>query len=785
MPFFLVSEKCLTRQTEGHRPWRFRMEWSIVVLHRGFETLDSFFMRRSAMATAAKSFNQEQMDQIVAASQPERLSGPGKHPIPSDHAAHVVQLAGWGQTRLAADHLLFPELSGLLPGVVAGIIRQLNIQFVGARLLPEDSEAEATRKIRQRQYSYETLLETAVNFMGLESRWLNGVERLQAVGSIRGALAEWEAREAAEGTGSVAAAVVRRFLDRMKLVMKGASMVAKTAVRIEQALDFKKPVLLAFLDKAQAEIEGNIYTRMVREGRCRFGNDYALGLRWLRHLGFEQVSTNPILAALAYQDDPALGGIFQAEVKSHPKFALWKAKPERYGDEIALYATLLALWDNLHVYRPVFFNLAKESGGGVVSFQLNPNIAHLVQESVRDVFAAFAAATEDLRVYDDYLLAGYAAARERARPNMVIKVAACSPTAREIARTINTFGFGSNVTVVYTASQEVTMILEELAGMAGAIRKGIVPTQLYMTNMGGRFESHLRELKLEEFFAELKKRLGEAEALKRVEHLATANGTKPNVDAAKGYEAKVVAATRVGGQRTIDANVIAALEGLASAEELKTWEDVIGKSGTLVARRVWGIFFSEANREKWLDYLCRKHQLSREQAKLIFSRICYLPAAKRKPQDTYWTLTGNNMVHTELPNHQENVRKMAEEPGFNLADYVESITAQFPQEVADKLNTIPDFRRGYELNAELNRLLHEAGIPGDFGSRGHTPKQWPDFGSVIKTLADFKGAYDKFRGDMLGLFKAAAQPAQTAKPGVKKAARKAPKAAARKRPGRR
>ncbi len=729
------------------------------------------------MAKAAQSLTQEQIDQIVAASQPERLSGPGKHPISKDHAAHVVQLTGWGQTTLAADHLLFPELNGFLPGVVAGVIRQLNIQFVGARLLAEDSETEISRKIRQRQYSYETLLETAINFLGLESRWLNGVERLQAVGSIRGALAEWEAREAAEGMGSVAAAVVRRFLDRMKLVMKGASMVAKTAVRIEQALDWGKPILLAFLGKAQAEIEGNIYTRMVREGRCRFGNDYALGLRWLRHLGFEQVSTNPVLAALAYQDNPELPRTLQAEVKSHPKFAVWRAKPEQYGDEIALYATLLALWDNLHVYRPIFFNLANESGGGVVSFQLNPNIAHLVQESVRDVFAAFAAATQDLGVYDDYLLAGYAATRERARPNMVIKVAASSPAAREIARTINTFGFGSNITVIYTAGQEVTMILEELAGMASAIKKGIAPTQLYMTNMGGRFESHLREVELEELFGELKKKLGEAEALKRLEQLAAANGTKPKVDAAKGYEAKVVAATRFGSQRTIDANIIAALEGVASAEELKSWENAIGKSGTLVARRVWGIFFSEMNREKWVDYLCRKHQLSREQAKLIFSRVCYLPASKRKPQDTYWTLTGSNMVHTEFPNHQENVRKIAEDPGFNLGDCVESITGQFPQEVVDKLNAIPDFRKGYELNAELNRTLREAGIGGDFGSGGHKPDQWPDFGSVQKTLTEFKGAYDKFRDDILGLFKAAAPAAR--------AATKAAKASGKKRGARR
>ena len=55
---------------------------------------------------------------------------------------------------------------------------------------------------------------------------------------------------------------------------------------------------------------------MVKEGRCKFGNDYALGLRWLRHLGFEQVSTNPVLAARAYQDEPALHRAFQEEFKT-------------------------------------------------------------------------------------------------------------------------------------------------------------------------------------------------------------------------------------------------------------------------------------------------------------------------------------------------------------------------------------------------------------------------------------------------------------------------------------
>jgi hypothetical protein len=140
------------------------------------------------------------------------------------------------------------------------------------------------------------------------------------------------------------------------------------------------------------------------------------------------------------------------------------------------------------------------------------------------------------------------------------------------------------------------------------------------------------------------------------------------------------------------------------------------------------------------------------------------------------------MVHTEFPNHQENVRKMAEDPAFKLADYAESITHPFPPEVLTTLNTIPDFRKGYELNAELNQALREAGIAGDFGRDGHTPAEWPEFGSVQKTLVEFKAAYDKFSKDMVGLFMAAAGPApkaaKPAKAGKPKTAAKTVRAAA-------
>ena len=573
----------------------------------------------------------------------------------------MIQLTQWGQTSLAADHLLFPEINGALAQTVSGVIRGLNILFASARPVQSEDLASLKAKINLRQYAYETLLETALNFYGLESRWLDEAEKAEAISYVLNALEEWENREKEENGISVAGAVLEKWLAEMKRVQKGMSMAAKTASRIEEGLDFRNNVMVSFLKKAEKEIKGNIYYRMVKEGRCKFGNDYALGLRWLRHLGFEQVSTNPVLAARAYQDEPALPLAFQEEFRRHPNHTLWSSSLSTFGDEITLFATLLALWDNLYVFRPIFFNLRETSGGGVVSFQLNPNIAHLVEESIRDVFKAFSLASENLAVYDRYLLAGYRMDGDRGRPNMVIKVAASSPAAREITRTINSFGFGSNITVDYSVSQEATLILEEMGGMAKAIRKGIRPTQLYMTNMGGRLESHLREVKLEEFFRELKKTTGEKMAAEKVSKLSEANGTQAKVSQAKTYEEKVVAATRFASQKTLNEPVFDALKEVASRESLQEWEKAMGRSGTFVARRVWGIFFSDANRERWINYLMKKYGLSQDQACLVMDRIHYLPASKRKPFDTYWTLASRNLVHTEFPDHQENVRKMAEE----------------------------------------------------------------------------------------------------------------------------
>jgi hypothetical protein len=639
-------------------------------------------------------------------------------------------------------------MNGILSQTVGGVIQRLNFLFALSN--PSDGEFGQSRlgKIYFRQYAYEALMESALNFYGLESRWLSEDEKSDCLTYILNALGEWEHLEQKEGRYSVSTAVVKKWLSKMKRVQKGGSMAAKTAQRIEASLDFQKETLVDFLKKAEREIQENIYYKMVKDGKCKFGNDYALGLRWLRHLGFEQVSTNPVLAARAYQDEPDLAETFAEEVKAHPSFRQWSAKPSQYAEDIALFATLLALWDNLHVFRPIFFNLRGTSGGGVVSFQLNPNIAHLIEESVQDVFRIFSFASENLSTYDAYLLAGYRIQGERGRPNMVIKVAATSPAARTITRTINSFGFGSNITVDYTVSQETTLILEEMDGMAQAIRKGILPTQLYMTNMGGRLESHLRERKLEESFKDLREKVGEEKAIQNIMRLSEANGTKEEVSKAKNYEEKVWAATRFAhGQKRIDEPAFEALREVASRESLQQWEEVIQRSGTLVARRVWFIFFFEANREKWIAHLIKKHHLTRDQARWIMNRIHYLPASKRKPFDTYWTLSSRNLVHTEFPDHQENVRRMAEEPQFNLKEYEESISRAFPPETLEQLNQMEDFRKAFEINPELAGIFNEVGISGDYGLKGLMPSEWPTFGPVQKTLAEFKSAYDAFQGE--------------------------------------
>jgi hypothetical protein len=92
---------------------------------------------------------------------------------------------------------------------------------------------------------------------------------------------------------------------------------------------------------------------------------------------------------------------------------------------------------------------------------------------------------------------------------------------------------------------------------------------------------------------------------------------------------------------------------------------------------------------------------------------------------------------------------MAEGPQFNLKEYEESISNTFSEETLKQLNQMADFRKAFEINSELEGMFKEVGISGDLGSKGLMPSEWPEFGPVQKTLAEFKAAYDNFQKEMV------------------------------------
>ena len=94
---------------------------------------------------------------------------------------------------------------------------------------------------------------------------------------------------------------------------------------------------------------------------------------------------------------------------------------------------------------------------------------------------------------------------------------------------------------------------------------------------------------------------------------------------------------------------------------------------------------------------------------------------------------------------------MAEGPQFNLKEYGESILHAFPKATTEQLSQMSDFKKAFEINSELAQVFKEVGISEDMGPGGLTPSNWPEFGPVQKTLAEFKNAYDSFQEEMVTL----------------------------------
>ncbi len=687
---------------------------------------------------------------VVFESRPEKLTLP--MPPRVDHADHIVKTALIGHTKLAADHILHPSMRGKLVEVLSSAIRRLNLEFIKARILPEDSEDVKRQKIITRQRCYEVLIELALNLAGMESRWVGFSEEEvdEALKRIAFTLSDWEAIERNEvGAAIVAEAVVSKILEEMKLVRKGDSMLANMAREIEAKLD-KNDITRSFVLIAKELIQSNIYYQFISRGMCKFGNDYALGLRWLRHLGFVQVSTNPVLAAIAYDDNPRLWEDFKEVVKQHPE---WMKNPEAYADEIAMEATRTGLMENFLVFRPPF--LLKKYADGMISYQLNPLKAEDAKASVEDAIKFYSRLEEDLKVYDAYLLWGYPETEERGRPNIVFKVAGSSPAAIEIAEKLNSMGMGTNITVVYTVSQEVILGMAEMRGMAKALKKGIPITRVYVTNMGGRLEDHLREVEAEGLLKEALEKVENKEELLRelAKGLGVLEDYEKMKDASLDEKVSFLCSKRVLGRKLthpafIEVLAKAGLHGgnkEAIEKDLAYRDKVIGYSGIFVTQRVYKIFFSPENRPKWIEYLQKEYDLTREQAEDIINKIDVLPASKRKPIDTLLTLASKNMTHTEFPNHQLNVLRTSQEKGFNILDYAESVMLEYDSEILEELMKRADFVKAYEVPPDLAEKLKEIGIKGDFGTRGLKVEEWPKYGPCVKTMKQFSEGYIRFR----------------------------------------
>jgi hypothetical protein len=175
-------------------------------------------------------------------------------------------------------------------------------------------------------------------------------------------------------------------------------------------------------------------------------------------------------------------------------------------------------------------------------------------------------------------------------------------------------------------------------------------------------------------------------------------------------------------------------------------ENDIGLAGTFIACRVYWIFFSSENRARWLMYLQKEYGLSPSESKDVIDKIDLLPAAKRKPADTFLTLARRNLTNTELPAHQWKVHQTSREEAFNLDLYVNAIMRKPIPEVLQRLLVeFRDFRRAYELIPELIVELKKVGIKDGFGDSGLRVEEWSSFGPVVKTMTWFKEGYETFK----------------------------------------
>lgn len=702
-----------------------------------------------------------QIREVIIKSKPKPLALPT--PPYVDHADHMIKISLDGHTKLAADHILHPEMSKMLNEVIGSLTRRIGFLFT--EFDRGIGESYSNDLIVSKSRIYDMLLEIVWNLIGIEPKWASIPEDVsnRVLRTISEFLktCEYEERKII-GSPSILKSTIMIQLEKAMLVNKGNSMVAWMANEISNRIR-NDDITGSYINAVREVISKNFYYNAYKNGLCKFGNDYALGLRWLRHLGYVQVSTNPVLASIAYSDDPSLWESFKEYfmenvVNIHPE---WLREPEKHADDIAMEATLFVLLENFYVFRVPF--LLSNGHDGLVSYQLNPLIADDVEKSV-EAAREFAKRLENiLKVYDSYLLWGYNWPTEKGRPNLVIKVAAAYPHSIEIAKRLNEIGIGQNITLSYTLTQELLTGIAAIEGMSKAIKKGILPTQTYLTNMGGRLEDHLKEYVTANLLIKALSKLDVKEAEEILDKLASGLNVKSEVFEElkkKRIEERVEILTDrkiLGGNLLNDAYVEALVSSKAygskqeAVDMLTSLNDAIKLAGTFVAKRVYEIMFSPKNRPKWMEYISREFGVSRDEAETIMDRIDLLPASKRKPADTLLTLSSRNLTNTEFPNHQLDVLKESFKNGFKIESFKESIIQSLDEKHLETLMSIEDFVKAYEATPKLKEFLEKVGIKGDYGTRGVETVEWPNYGPCFKTLKEFTKAYLDFREKVLSI----------------------------------
>ena len=649
------------------------------------------------------------------------------HTSSDSSVRHMLQQVQRGQTLAAADHLLVRGRRS----DSAAVVERLMSELPGFLIRHSGSERDV----------FTTLIRIGLNLVGQDAKVAQVPPRAaqKALSSLRTNTLALE-----DSWTEFARDATNNYLADMASVNAGDSLPGYMAESIRSHLgtDLRPS---HFIDAFAQVARDTVYWKMVNGKFCKFGNDYARGLETLRHLGFSQVSTNPVLAAKAFEEDPALVKKLRKEISENSS---WKQDPQKYAHDMVMAGTLLALWPNLEVFRPLAFLV--NNWDYMISFQLNPNVADDVKASLNDARRAYKLVQRHLVIYDRCLGIPNPG---KMRPNLVFKVAGSSRAAREVTRALNAAGIGTNNTVTYTVTQEVQLIIDALEGKSRAVKSGKPLTRTYETNMGGRFVSHLREVEAERILLDIVRRIGEEKANELLLQLAKGLGlsdqesgrlrSAPNA----AQKVKIVCAFKNLKTLAHEAFMTVATEGDMSRAEIEQLEADLKKAGTLVAKRVYWVFYDRKNHDRWVVWIQRQHKISRRDAITVLDSMDVLPASKRVPEDTYDTLGSPNMCNTEFPNHARAVQLYSERDNFDLNSFRNAVTSAPDQEVVKRLMSIDDFVRGYDSTKAISTDLVRVGVLSDeqeLGLGGVPEDEWQGFGAVQKTMTEFKDAYERF-----------------------------------------